>query len=157
MSLLKIAPLVLALLAPIACASGRADSPSAPPTASAGDSEIKNPVGTQIDDGAKLYGAHCASCHGDAGQGASAPALVGAGALPGDAPEGRQHRTGAFATVADIHAFVTATMPPGDPGVLTAEDAWAILAFDLSANGIELDAPLGPTAAATIEIPAQGL
>jgi mono/diheme cytochrome c family protein len=147
--------ILILVLAASACAQQRSDS--APSSSQPAADTPKDPVKTQIAEGARLYGAHCASCHGDAGQGADAPALVGAGALPGTPPEGRKHRTGTFATVADIHTFVDDTMPPGDPSVVSADDAWAILAFDLSANGIELSAPLSTEAAAKIEIPAAGL
>lgn len=102
-----------------------------------------------------LYGEHCASCHGDSGQGGEGPPLVGlqSGALPLDPPEGAQVRTQPFRTVADIAAFVVANMPPGQAGSLAEEEYWSILAFDLKANGIELDQPLTPELAATLEVP----
>jgi len=45
------------------------------------------------------------------------------------------------------------TMPPRAPGSLSAEEYWAVLAFDLSANGITLDQKLTPELAATLTIP----
>jgi hypothetical protein len=44
-------------------------------------------------------------------------------------------------------------MPPKKAGSLPADQYWAILAFDLHANGIDLPAPLTPEAAATLTIP----
>jgi hypothetical protein len=44
-------------------------------------------------------------------------------------------------------------MPPKAPGSLSAEEYWAILAFDLSANGIQLEQKLSPELAATLTIP----
>lgn len=114
--------------------------------------ELKNPVRTQIEDGAALFGQHCASCHGAAGEGLSAPMLVGAGALPKSPPQGRVHRTGEFATVLDVFEFTRVTMPPSDPTALSDADVWAILAFDLSANGIELTLPLDATAAGALPL-----
>lgn len=114
--------------------------------------ELKSPVRTQIEDGAALFGQHCASCHGTAGEGGGAPMLVGAGALPKSPPEGRAHRTGEFATVLDVFEFTRATMPPSDPTVLSDAEVWAILAFDLSANGIELSMPLDAEAAAGLPL-----
>jgi hypothetical protein len=45
-------------------------------------------------------------------------------------------------------------MPPKAPGSLTAEEYWAILAFDLKANGIDLgDKKLDGELAKTLEVP----
>ena len=136
------------LLLMSACSRATTDDSAAP----SDTAELKNPVRTQVDDGAALFGQHCASCHGAAGEGGGAPMLVGAGALPKSPPEGREHRTVEFATVLDVYEFTRATMPPDDPSVLSDAELWAILAFDLSANGIELDAPLGAEAAAKLPL-----
>jgi hypothetical protein len=55
--------------------------------------------------------------------------------------------------VADVATFVVAAMPPKAPGSLSGEAYWAILAFDLSANGIVLDQKLTPELASTLTIP----
>jgi hypothetical protein len=45
-------------------------------------------------------------------------------------------------------------MPPKAPGSLPAEQYWAILAFDLKANGIDLgDKKLDGELAKTLEVP----
>lgn len=109
----------------------------------------------QVALGASVYGAECASCHGDGGEGTeSGPRLVGLaeGALPLE-PRPGAVRTSRFVTVADVAAFAVANMPADAPGSLTAEQYWAILAFDLSANGITLEEPLTPELAATLTIP----
>ena len=109
----------------------------------------------QVALGGQAYGTHCAGCHGAGGEGSKgAPAVVGlqSGALPLDPRSGSQ-RTSAFTTVADVASFVVATMPPKAPGSLSADEYWAILAFDLSANGINLDQKLTPELAATLTIP----
>lgn len=111
----------------------------------------------QVALGQQLYGAHCASCHGNAGQGtAGAPAVVGLdkGALPLDPSANAKYRKTQFKTVADIAGFAVATMPPSAPGSLSAEEYWSVLAFDLKANGIDLgDKKLTPELAATLEVP----
>jgi mono/diheme cytochrome c family protein len=106
--------------------------------------------------GAALYGTHCGSCHGDHGNDGKAPPVVGLkqGALPLAPPKKAKLRTMPFKTVADVAAFVVKTMPPKAPGSLSAEDYYAILAFDLQANGIDLgDKKLDAALAATLEIP----
>jgi mono/diheme cytochrome c family protein len=110
----------------------------------------------QVALGQTLYGANCASCHGDGGQGtATAPPVVGIdkGALPLDPPAKAQYRKTQFKTVADIAAFVVKNMPPKAPGSLTEEQYWSILAFDLKANGIQLDKKLDGALAATLTVP----
>jgi mono/diheme cytochrome c family protein len=110
----------------------------------------------QVALGGKLYGENCAKCHGASGEGsANAPAVVGLdkGALPLDPPETRKARKNKFETVADIAGFVTKNMPPKAPGSLPEEQYWAILAFDLHANGIDLDKKLDATVASTLTVP----
>jgi cytochrome c len=110
----------------------------------------------QVAAGGKLYEANCASCHGADGKGtAKAPAVVGikAGALPLDPPPERQLRKTKFETVADVASFVVANMPPKKAGTLTNNEYWAILAFDLHANGVDLPAPLTPEMAPGLVIP----
>lgn len=94
--------------------------------------------GDQVATGAKLYAEQCASCHGDSGQGAGGPALVGASALPLDPPAGAKFRKAQFHTGADVFAFVKEAMPPGKGGSLTDDQYAAILAFDLKANGVDM-------------------
>jgi mono/diheme cytochrome c family protein len=109
----------------------------------------------QVAAGQALYGQHCSECHGSAGQGDTAPRLVGLkeGALPLEPPAERKVRKTQFVTVADVAGFVVQHMPPKKGGSLTADEYWAILAFDLQANGINLDGKLTPELAGTLTIP----
>ena len=110
----------------------------------------------QVAQGQTLYVNNCAKCHGDAGQGTDkGPPVAGIkdGALPLDPPAGRKYRKNRFVTVADVAGFVVANMPPGNAGSLTSAEYWAILAFDLHANGIDLPSPLTPEGAQTLTIP----
>ncbi|HSQ68193.1 MAG TPA: c-type cytochrome [Polyangiaceae bacterium] len=95
----------------------------------------------QVEWGQKLYGEYCAECHGDKGQGNAndkhAPPVVGKEALPLHPREGAK-RAVDFHTAADVAAFVVKNMPGDAPGSLTPEEYYAILAFDLHANGVDL-------------------
>lgn len=131
--------LALASLA-LACAASESKPVAAPTTAS-----------EQIALGARAYGDHCARCHGDAGQGSKkAPPLVGAGALPLD-PRLGQKRSVQFHTALDVAQFAVKNMPPdaSDRGEVTPTEYWAIIAFDLSANGVKPQAVVTPENAAS--------
>jgi S-disulfanyl-L-cysteine oxidoreductase SoxD len=106
--------------------------------------------------GQSLYKENCAMCHGDSGQGsANAPRVVGLdeGALPLDPPASRKVRDEKFVTVGDVASFVVMNMPPGKAGSLSTEQYLAVLAFDLKANGINLDQKLDLDLAETLTIP----
>ena len=111
---------------------------------------------SQIAHGVQVYTNNCAKCHGDAGQGTSkAPMLVGEGAFED------------YHSALDVAVFETKNMPPkqkrsvptserefwnikASPKMLDDRDYWAVLAFALSANGVELSQPVGPHNAADI-------
>jgi cytochrome c len=137
------------VLAVGACASTSTSTTPAPAAAAPAS------FADQVAAGQTLYAQNCASCHGDSGQGGKAPRLVGLkeGALPLDAPVERQYRKSQFVTVADVATFAVANMPPKKAGTLTADQYWAIVAFDLHANGIDLPSPVTPEVAATLTIP----
>lgn len=110
----------------------------------------------QVAMGQNLYAEHCATCHGSSGKDGKAPKVVGLkdGALPLAPPATSKLRTTQFKTVADVADFVAKAMPPKNPGSLTPEQYWAILAFDLKANGIDLgEKKLDPALASTLTIP----
>jgi cytochrome c len=134
------------ILAVVGCATTAPPQPATPAPTSFAD---------QVAIGGKLFGEKCASCHGDAGQGGKGPRLVGIkeGALPLDPPPERKFRKTQFVTVADVATFAVANMPPGKAGSLDADQYWAIVAFDLHANGIDLPDLLTPTVASTLNIP----
>ncbi|HKO47426.1 MAG TPA: c-type cytochrome [Polyangiaceae bacterium] len=127
-----------------------------PPDAKSGENaaEPRN-FSEQVTLGADVYAARCSSCHGQDGEGTgNAPALVGPAALPLDPPSGAKQRKSQFVTAADVAAFVTEYMPGDAPGSLSARDYFAVLAFDLKANGIDLgDQKLDAAVAASLTIP----
>jgi len=135
--------------------AGCATTTPAGSTATAGTTPVAATFAEQVAAGQSLYAQNCAGCHGAAGQGDKAPRLVGLkeGALPLDPPADRKFRTGQFKTVADVAQFAVANMPPNKGGSLTSDQYWAIVAFDLHANGIDLPSPLTPAVAATLVIP----
>src|SRR5262249_33390967 len=121
-------------------------------SASHGDAN-KSSAQVQIDRGQGVYSHNCARCHGASGQGTDkAPMLVGIakGALPLDPPASRQFRKTQFRTALDVANFVVPNMPPDPAPRLSGDDAWAVLAFALSANGVALSKPVGPDNAASI-------
>jgi cytochrome c len=109
----------------------------------------------QVDVGQALFAKHCADCHGKDGEGAKAPRLVGLkdGALPVDPPADRKFRKTRFVNVADVADFVIHSMPPKRVGILSDDEYWALLAFDLHANGIDLPQRLTPEVATRTTIP----
>jgi mono/diheme cytochrome c family protein len=150
MQYLNCPPLVLVSLAlGIACGG-------TPPDAKSGESAATPPAtfAEQVARGGELYGAHCSSCHGKSGEGtADAPAVVGPTALPLEPPSGAKFRKSKFVTVADVANFVVQNMPANAPGSLSEEEYFSVLAFDLKANGIELDKKLDAALAASLTIP----
>ena len=121
-----------------------ASEPAAPQPEAAGGGAVE----AQVAEGGKLYGQFCASCYGDKGQGDKGPAVVGKDALPLD-PRPDSQRKVQFHTAGDIAKWVVENMPPkGDKP--TAEQYYAILAFDLKANGVDLKEPVGPENAGSI-------
>jgi mono/diheme cytochrome c family protein len=113
-------------------------------------------------EGAQLFAKHCASCHGDRGQGLTGgPAVMGIDALPlypdEQAAAGNpqlsnpgQVRTqrlmqvsGAaardpFQTSADVYRYISTRMPKPSrsSGTLRSDEYWAILNFMLVSHGV---------------------
>jgi cytochrome c len=107
-------------------------------------------ITAQVDQGKALYGAKCAKCHGDAGQGSDkAPPVVGKDAFP-EKPRQGAKRDVDFHTAADVFAWTAKHMPGNAPGSLSTDEYLAIFAFDLTANGVKLEKPLDGAAAQAI-------
>ena len=136
----------LLLLGP-ALLFGCAKTPAATTTPT---TEPATTITAQIDQGKALYGAKCANCHGDAGQGNDkAPPVVGKDAFP-EKPRPGAKRDVEFHTAADVFAWASKNMPAKAPGSLSTDEYLAIFAFDLTANGVKLDKPLDAAAAQAI-------
>ena len=125
----------------------------------------------QAQDGARLFDYHCSACHGDTGLGldeAKTSFPVGKRECTechretnpaqmeyelmrpnfafsvGDPPALRGEGTLAkFSSARTLHAYIQATMPRPFPGQLPGDEVWAITAFLLHANGVDIgDEPL---------------
>ena len=128
--------------------------------------------------GANTFAAECARCHGQRGEGlASAPALMGPGALPeyprnsggsGDPGfidgqqlqiEAQARPAGAawrdpFRNAQDLFSFTSTHMPKQHAGEIKQGDYWAVVNFLLAAKGVTLPAGgIGPANASSIPIP----
>lgn len=92
----------------------------------------------QADQGARIYAARCAMCHGARLEGTvETPGLVGKFVANwGGRPLG------------NLFAYLGRVMPQNAPGTLSAEDNAALIAFILRANGAPAgNRPLSPDAA----------
>lgn len=97
-------------------------------------------------EGASLYAARCAQCHGDHGEGrGDFPALVGGrGSLAGDEPVLTVGSYWPHATT--LFDYIRRAMPYQEPGVLSPDDVYSLTAWILAENGI-----VEPTAVLTEE------
>lgn len=137
----------LMMLALTACGGGGGAQPVTP---GGGGTPAKL---DQVATGKKLFAENCASCHGASGEGANAPAVIGKAALPVEPRSAYGQRKGQFQTAADLAKFVIASMPPGQGGTLKDDEYWAIVAYNLQANGIDLKGKtLDPALAGTIKL-----
>ena len=88
------------------------------------------------EEGAPIYAAQCASCHGERGEGRDDyPALVGGrGSLSTDKP---LLTVGSYwPTATTLFDYLWRGMPYAAPGSLTADETYALTAWILSANAI---------------------
>jgi mono/diheme cytochrome c family protein len=133
---------------------------------------------TRAEQGANVFAAECANCHGQRGEGiGSVPAVLGAGALPEyprsslaandpaqsdpqllqiqaqSRPAGAAWRD-PFRTAQDLFTFLTTHMPKGHVGGMKPADCWATVSFMLAAQGASLPAAgVGPANATSVAIP----
>jgi len=134
-------PLTLACLLVTAMLPGCGRTTSKDP---ANPEEAPGPAEQKIAGGG-LFEKHCAKCHGVLGKGKDGvPPVVGEGALS------------RFNTAQEVFDFVSKEMPKDKPGSLKEGEYWAILSFDLKANGIAVDEALGPHNASTFVLHSEG-
>ncbi len=111
---------------------------------SMGDERVPVSGQDQVAMGAKLFAQHCAECHGKSGQGTKkAPMLIGKNALPETPRPSAKRRHVEFKTAGDVYVWASKHMPLDDPGSLTADQYAAIVAYVLSANGIDMSGQVG--------------
>lgn len=82
-----------------------------------------------VAEGAATYATKCASCHGAKGQGGAADRLVGG--------EGNQRTVGNYWPYATtLYDYTFRSMPFTQPGSLTPNETYGLVAFILNLNGI---------------------
>lgn len=121
-----------------------------------------------VETGARVYAEHCASCHGQAGEGRTAAALVGT--VPGGGPpfgpryeEWRGDRDHVPYTIGNYWPYATTlfdyinrAMPSAVPGSLTANQVYALVAWLLAKNEIiGNDAVMNTETLPAVEMPAR--
>jgi mono/diheme cytochrome c family protein len=127
-----LAAAAFALFAGLTSLQGRA-----PASAASGDVAFS---GAQVAQGAKVYAANCASCHGANLQGVSAPALGG-------------KQSGlAQQSIGEAYAYISEQMPMTAPASLSATQYLDVLAYLLDKHGRKPGArPLTASVAKTSE------
>ena len=90
--------------------------------------------------GSTIYAAKCAGCHGAKGEGGSAERLVGlnAGGSFAYATDGKLIRTvGSYWPYATtLYDYTYRAMPFTQPGTLTPDETYSLVAYVLSLNGV---------------------
>lgn len=85
-------------------------------------------------EGAAIYDAQCAACHGAKGVGGSGGHLIGDGAITGPDPDPATNTYWPHATT--LFDFTRRAMPMTAPGSLTADETYAVTAYLLHLGGI---------------------
>lgn len=118
------------------------------------------PGGATSAEGAPIYAARCAACHGPTGKEGPNDRLVGR--LPNDAfPFGRDpsvpHTIGNYWPYATtVFDYIRRAMPPDAPGSLKDQEVYALTAYLLYLNEIiPADAVVDATSLAKVKMPAR--
>ncbi len=106
--------------------------------------------------GETIYMARCAGCHGITGTEGPNNRLVGTGEPWTDAPA--SYAVGDFWPYATtLFDYIRRAMPLDEPGALSADDTYAVIAWILNRNGIlASDAVMDATTLPRVEMPARG-
>jgi cytochrome c len=111
-------------------------------------------------DGAPIYAARCASCHGKTGKEGPNDALVGR--LPGDAfnfardPRAPKTIGSYWPYATTVFDYIRRAMPPDKPGSLTDVEVYNLTAFLLAANElIPADAVVDAASLPKVKMPAR--
>lgn len=125
-------------------------------------------------EGGKLFAQNCASCHGQKGEGITAPAIIGYGALPeypkqsslaGNVNDPSElqlrewSRAGTpkrepFRNAQDVFNYISQRMPLKAAGKLRPDEYWAILNFMMLAHGAPVP-PEGISSSNASKVPVQ--
>ena len=106
--------------------------------------------------GAAVFAAHCAACHGGTASGGPAPALVGGGLWGKDGPPAVQTIGNYWPYATTLYDYIGRAMPQNAPGSLSANDTYAVIAWLLAQNGIvPKDAVLDSARLMAVRMPAR--
>ena len=90
--------------------------------------------------GATVFAAKCAACHGAKGEGGQGPQLVGGiGSLPAPNPNPVRTVGSYWPYATTVFDYVRRTMPWNQPKTLTNDETYAVVAYVLNLNGIVKD------------------
>ena len=103
--------------------------------------------------GRALFEMHCAACHGENGEGGTNDRLVGGhGTLATDAPVKTVGSYWPYAST--LYDYIRRAMPYYEPGLLDADETYAVAAYILAMNGIiPEDGSLDQSSLPLIEMP----
>ena len=106
-----------------------------------------------VAEGAAVYAAACAVCHGPTGREGPYDVLVG-----GDSTWSEPHTIGNYWPYATtLYDYIHRAMPQLTPGSLTPDEVYSLVAFLLHANGlIPEDAVMNAETLPLVEMPARG-
>ncbi|MBD2702294.1 cytochrome c [Spirosoma sp. BT702] len=106
--------------------------------------------------GAVLFAAKCAACHGEGGTGGTGGALVVKPAAPGKRTEKVIGNYWPYATT--VFDYIQRAMPFNEPGSLTPNEVYALTAYLLTANKlIDEKTVLNANTLRSVKMPAQPL
>lgn len=118
-------------------------APAAPTAANTQPASGGPTAGTLASAGKTVFAKNCAVCHGDQGQGVTAPTVIGANASLAQYGDGQ-----------GLYDFVSQNMPQDRPGALSPDEYLQVLSFLLVENRfVPSDAPLGRETLKTIKLP----
>ncbi len=119
-----------------ATAAPPAGSPTAPPAAGG------TTAGQLADQGKTVFADRCAACHGQQGEGLTAPANIGPSA-----------NLGKYGTAKGLYDYVRTTMPQDAPGSLSEDQYLAAVSYLLVENGfVEPEMPMDQTHLESIQL-----
>jgi mono/diheme cytochrome c family protein len=126
---------VVLVLAASACARST-PAPAAAPTAA-------GPTAGQLSDqGKQVFASHCAKCHGDQGQGVTAPANIG--------PNATLQK---YKTAKGLYDYVSTLMPNDAPGSLSQQEYLQVVSYLLVQNNfVSPQAPINPNTLDSISL-----
>lgn len=109
-------------------------------------------ISPQILQGEGYYSQHCAPCHGTMVTGEAQTVSGIAPSLLGDKFEEWAKSSGNDNACA-LHQYISKNMPQGRAGTISEEKYWAITAFLLSKNGVQLPNNLNKSNSQEVVIP----